>query len=477
MAAAQPAQQEPPPAVIEPHRPRGKPPAGYSELHLNYPTSDYVYWKNIDGRLALYKRKLDGEIYVGHLSTLHDNQYDRRIWNLYEKGAGEPAANVLNHENLVSVHTEVVQQQWQPGDAQAQEEADPEHLILYDYCDAGSLHSLFQKPPVKVSIRGPFMPESLCWHVAISLLRALQWLHEGIRDQYDVIENASTRQEWTNVTRCHRVRTKTEPEKGWLPILHRDIKPSNVLLSHPKGIETYGTVKLGGLQRCIVTGGMLHEQGVNAEDAPAIGWEKSTDPTRDTDMQPEIWKLREWYGNWKKLGRRQPMHQRPYTMGNDIWAVGAILYQMMFGMPPPAAEECRGGGCHAWHWYRRSLENKAVPHRQSNPLCMGDHDLDSFPDHLNYSGELKSLLKMLMGMNRKPRPLASEILDGAWRGYTLWADNSEAGKLYRDVYDDMWFRRNNELRMVRKQARQLGAAPDVVEPVTVENQDVDMLVL
>ncbi|KAK3995314.1 kinase-like domain-containing protein [Cladorrhinum sp. PSN332] len=448
---------------------------GYSRLEIGYPTSDYVFWKNLDGRISLYKRKTDGEIFIGRYSTLHDNQFETGIWNLYEAGAGAPAANVLNHENIVSIHTEVVHQQWEP-DAGDQEDADPEHIILYDYCDAGSLETLLNKSPVKLSLRGPFLPESLCWHVALSLLRALQWLHEGIRDTYNAVEDRSSRRPWTTVTRCHRIRTKTAPQLGWFPILHRDIKPSNVLFSHPKGIETYGTVKLSGMASCLVTGGMLHGPGLGPEDAPAVGYDKVQDPPDEETPAPPIWDLVNWYGNWKKLGKDQPADKRPYTTGNDLWDVGAVLYQMMFGLPPPAPEECRGGGCSSWHWYRRSEEVQTTPHVQSNSRCVGDHDLESFADHLNYSTELKNLLKALMAMNRKITPLASTLLDQAWTGYQLWASGTDAGRLYRDVYDDIWFRRNNEWRMVRKQHATLGVPPDQ-ENQNQGGQGVDMIVL
>lgn len=89
---------------------------------------------------------------------------------------------------------------------------------------------------------------------------------------------------------------------------------------------------------------------------------------------------------------------------------------------------------------------------------MADQDLDSFPDHLNYTPELKKLLKRLMGLEHKIEPLASTIMDDAWLGYQKWAtSNAPAASAYRDVYDDIWMRRQNEWRMQRRQEKGLVA--------------------
>ncbi|KAK4224208.1 kinase-like domain-containing protein [Podospora fimiseda] len=429
-------------------------PDTYRQLTTNYPTSDYQFWKSLDSEnrspISLYKRKTDGETYVALPATLHvENQPHCDLWKLYMSNAGEPAANVLNHENLLSLQAESVLQEWQTDDYE-QIDADPMRALLFDYCDAGNLETLLNRPPVIMTLRGPFMPESLCWHVTLSLLRALQWLHQGIRDNYDVIEDKSTRRPYTTRTRCHRIRSKSEAQLGWFPILHRDITPGNVLLNHPKGIETYGTVKLGGMAHCLVTGGMPPGVGMDAEDAPVIGYDRINDPKDESIPAPPIWNLREWYGNWKKLGKAQPADKRPYTTGCDIWAVGAILYRMMFGLPPPAPEECKGASCNSWHWYNSKDAPPNTPYVQSNTNCVGDHDLQTFCDHLDYSKELKLVAKTLMCMYRRTT-LTSEIMDGAWRAYSSWVTSTEEGKLYRDVYDDIWFRRNNEWRIKRKQ--------------------------
>lgn len=307
------------------------------QLILSRPVSDYVHWKQIDKTHAYYKNKLTGQIYIGHLTNLYDNEADRRTFALMVNGAGDAAANVLNHENLVSIHTEIMEQQWILSKGADDELLSDSHrLILYDYCDAGTLQTLLRRPPVARTAHGPFMPESLCWHVATSLIRALQWLHEGIRDIYDVAENRQGRVWWADQTRCIRVRVRSEPQVGWLPILHRDIRAENIMMSHPKGIETYGTVKLGGFRKCVVTGGILHGDGVGKEDAVALAWEKKWDTWNDEILDPGIVRMREGYGRWKQQGRAAE-EVRAFIF---IFIVFFFIYFFSFPLLIPKFKHC-----------------------------------------------------------------------------------------------------------------------------------------
>lgn len=132
-----------------------------------------------------------------------------------------------------------------------------------------------QGKPSQVVKRGAggFLPESLVWHVAIGVLRALMFLHEGKRDVISVEKDAATGQ----FKRVRTVKGPPETEPDWLPILHRDIRAENIYLQHPRGIETYGQVKLGGFEQCYVSGSVVmekDEEELVGERVPLVAMER-----------------------------------------------------------------------------------------------------------------------------------------------------------------------------------------------------------
>ena len=217
-------------------------------------------------------------------------------------GAPEAAARVLNHENLVSLHGE-----WVSGvldgvgpvfdvvnNLKDKKGKQVERWVVWDWCDAGSLKGLVEHygggvgecvvwghvdeeekgkkgkgaakgkgglprkedlgtvltkgRPSTIKEGKGFLPESLVWHVALGVLRALMFLHEGKRDVVSVEKDPAT----GTFKRVRRVNGPPETEPDWLPILHRDVRAENIYLQHPRGVETYGPVKLGGFEHCYV---------------------------------------------------------------------------------------------------------------------------------------------------------------------------------------------------------------------------------
>jgi serine/threonine protein kinase len=138
--------------------------------------------------------------------------------------------------------------------------------------------------PVEV---GGFLPESFVWHVGLGLLRALQWLHEGVRDTYLAVPAAG------RFKGFRRVRGKTDAELDWMPVLHRNLKAENVFLQHPKGFETYGAVKLGSFEKCHISGSVAKLKGV-----PVVAME--------TEDGVPLGTLRERTGRWKRDGLDVP---------------------------------------------------------------------------------------------------------------------------------------------------------------------------
>jgi serine/threonine protein kinase len=292
--------------------------------------SSYVLYKPLPNNCYLVRRTTDGELLLAQPLDPDDSTLDNdheRVRTLLRHGAGQPAAALLNHENIVSIHDELVTvpltavgalESFRP---EGMEEAVTRRMLLYDYCDAGTLQGVFDEYEPRfqfhlqeqghdtsalgititgnitrrarekqltsaVSSAGGFLPESFIWHVGLGLLRALQWLHEGVRDTYgfDTVSSSSR-----PGGRCNRRRGRTEGEPDWMPVLHRDVRAENVFLQHPRGIETYGPVKLGRFGSCWVSGGVARSR-----ETPVVAVKHGDGVT--------LGGLRERAGRWKRDG-------------------------------------------------------------------------------------------------------------------------------------------------------------------------------
>ncbi|KAL2130136.1 hypothetical protein VTI74DRAFT_6842 [Chaetomium olivicolor] len=289
-------------------------------LTTTLPKASYVLHKSLPGGLFLVRRTTDGELLLGQplegdLSTiaasssatapnftLSGNEH-AKLLKLITLGAARPAANLLNHENLVSIHDELVSIPWRgqtapSGRGEGAEGGEGgqsgQRMFLWDYCDAGTLQDVFNDyEPSETDLLDPvaaggFLPESFVWHVGLGLLRALQWLHEGVRDVYGVAA-AGAAGAGNSRGKCKRVRGKSEPEQEWMPVLHRDVTAGNVFLQQPRGVETYGAVKLGNFERCWVSSGVSR---IGETPVVAMKWED----------EGSLGVLRERKGQWKRDG-------------------------------------------------------------------------------------------------------------------------------------------------------------------------------
>lgn len=151
--------------------------------------------------------------------------------------AFEAAARVLNHENLISVAKPMPELVALGHNRRTH----GPFSLVYEYCADGNLQQLFDQPPMEVTDQG-FLPEGLVWHVALSMLRAFTFLHEGWREKVMLSKDDIV------------IRTWYRPDDDWMPILHRSVRPENVHFQARKGKETYGLCKLGDFGRCIVAG-------------------------------------------------------------------------------------------------------------------------------------------------------------------------------------------------------------------------------
>lgn len=169
---------------------------------------------------------------------------------------------LLNHENLVNL-VDWIQVEKAPN---ANLTLPPHDFFIWDYCNAGILENLLFNTrhtkksaiqidqeeremqerieegldPVPKKEPQPFLPEAFCWHVLTSLLSALAWLHDGIREDWDVEEN-----DWV----------VKYANFDWMTVLHRNIAPNTIFLCHPQTpFETYGLCKLGNFKNNYISG-------------------------------------------------------------------------------------------------------------------------------------------------------------------------------------------------------------------------------
>ncbi|KAI0973256.1 hypothetical protein F4678DRAFT_22772 [Xylaria arbuscula] len=243
------------------------------------------------------------------------------------EGLIEQVKVVLNHPNLVSLVDCFALQFTNAGGSGRKR-----WFIVWDYCDAGNLGNLLVSPQprprdrasspeadgedgdIKLDDAPPvsekeedvkFLPESFCWHVLTSVLRALAWLHDGVRD---VVLEGHT---WT--------RLGGDPD--WSPMLHRAITPENIFIGHPRRREWYGPVKLGNYGRLFVSG---HYQTPGEKHAPTFSKVIGPHPSLDVALLEDLVAADITYGS---IYPYQPL--QPYTQLSEYRALGEIVQAMM----------------------------------------------------------------------------------------------------------------------------------------------------
>ncbi|KAI2610179.1 kinase-like domain-containing protein [Hypoxylon fragiforme] len=247
----------------------------------------------------------------------------------------EALSSVLSHENLVSlVDWLPVQKTGGGGRPQLR------YYIVWDFCNAGNLGNLLvEKPLAPIVNKHPpdydeepfspnrvldqglteppepprvmFLPESLCWHVLVSVLKALAWLHDGSR-QINSHGNGNY---------------GMTPSRDWQPILHRDIHPNNIFFCHPRRREWYGYCKLGNYGSVSISN---HHHGNGKEHAASRARSKPLAPPPEKGFQP-LRELVQLDAKWSYTYPEQ--REQPYTVISEWRAFGEIMQAMMI---PPA---------------------------------------------------------------------------------------------------------------------------------------------
>ncbi|KAF3060889.1 putative g2-specific serine threonine protein kinase protein [Daldinia childiae] len=249
---------------------------------------------------------------------------------------------IINHENLICLRD------WFSIAMQKPKSRDYEKrtFIVWDNCDAGTLENLLveeyekYKPDQeaddstsedddvedeasdtdakmadvdvdahKTKKLKKFLPESLCWHVLTSVLKALAWLHDGSPELIRIGPN----------------KYGMDPTPDWNPALHRDITPANIQFQQPRRKETYGQCKLGNYSSIYLSS---HHNGDGKSSVERIRG-KALVP-RKGGVNASLDALIQRDNQYGYTYKEQP--DQPYTVISEWRAFGEILLGMM--IPP-----------------------------------------------------------------------------------------------------------------------------------------------
>ncbi|KAL2755969.1 hypothetical protein ACRALDRAFT_1081989 [Sodiomyces alcalophilus JCM 7366] len=247
---------------------------------------------------------------------------------IYEHNIGRSISHVLNHENIVSLAGYLRQKPLNPKPYDTKQATDD--YLVWDNCDAGFLELLLINSRGEKGRRKSYMPESLCWHVLTSVMRALAWLHDGYRPE-------------TNWDTGERTWMKTDTD--WMPILHRDITATSIMFQHPRGEETYGTCKLGRFAKAFVSGQPADRHDQGAKDgsvlysssgqvlAPHANLPKGLKAPPDASAAT----MKKF---WAEYTTGKAPDQRLYTISDEHWSLGAVLWRMMTATKLPSQDSC-----------------------------------------------------------------------------------------------------------------------------------------
>ncbi|KAL0941885.1 G2-specific serine threonine protein kinase [Colletotrichum truncatum] len=389
--------------------------------HIGYADGEEFIARKVDDFDEYY----DAGKYALGFTTKKQRQIKGLMDLLYECNFGRNVSHILNHENIISLAGYLRQQ---PFHSQVQATED---YLIWDICDAGNLELLFAD---RHSEREPdcFLPESLCWHVLTSILRALVWLHDGHRQQ---VNWETGEVQW--------VRTDME----WMPILHRGISGQSVFFQHSRGQETYGVCKLGKFGRVFVSGIPARREATYSGEKPVPNSEGFPLAPRQGHM--ELHEMRKQWNEYIVTGEKS---KRLYTISDDHWALGAVLFRMMAGFPLPSLDGCQACGC---VHIRRCLNIQCIGGDDhlgrgcEHPNILGckcvepcddqtDIHIDETLMRMGYSKYLKLAVRLLLDYDLlTPAAGSQHLSDEIEVLYQKWRNKTEEGREYVDVLDDL----------------------------------------
>lgn len=359
----------------------------------------YRVQKKIDDSIYVVSRESDNEQFLG--TKWDASTVDPAFNDLLERGTKGALGSLLNHPNLIN-YTDTVADHVVCGRGTATA-VSAQRMLLWDFCEAGTLQNLFRHHPVQ-PVTAPnsavvtyFLPEGLCWHVLLSVMRALSWLHEGHRDDSSIEgpDGRRTQHDWFS-------------DPDWLPILHRNVQPEHIFFKHPKGTESYGLCKLGNYSACAVSG-HVNTNFVGQVVSATRGDEKLETLRANLDEDISLIEA----------------DKRPYTKATELYQLARIVYKMM--------------------------TTRDVPDPEDPGQPAFDLQADLYP--LSYSNGLKNMVYYLLlsprGICARGEDLTSTWYIQARQLYLDWKKDTSDGELHRDLLDDGWRRQDNDDERIR----------------------------
>ncbi|RGP77621.1 hypothetical protein FLONG3_4194 [Fusarium longipes] len=395
----------------------------------------------------------------GTINTAQDLREADALRNLLlNHNQAHTVRQILNHENLLSI-VGVMQYQIFTKQQTPDAQGNNVELLVWDFADAGNLSALFRHYPVEHS--SFYLPEPLCWHVLRSMMRAVTWLHDGKRLVY---QHKSGDPEDTLVKYWLTINT------DWFSILHRAIEPKNIWFQHPRGTETYGQCKLGDFSTAAVTCHAVDGRNESKEkDIPTRESAGTALATRGGLQSLEV--AREALEGGINLAGMDEV-DRPYTLRDEIWSIGATVFTMMTGQAPShCCEQC--GCCHVRYCESGGCLERDASAKGCECLCggcehipEGDECNDSisyWPDcpprhnctevtinihswlaRTRYSKYLRDTVRELLQYDPNGPLSAGGHLFRMWKyadalenAYQEWKAETKEGQDYVDIDDDM----------------------------------------
>ncbi|QSZ36185.1 hypothetical protein DSL72_007310 [Monilinia vaccinii-corymbosi] len=273
--------------------------------------------------------------------------------------AGVPISRILNHPNIIGlidiIHTDSLAGPTKHAGITA-------NIAVYEDMNLGSLDLLLPDPanyPNFNDLTGwralasgnPnrfCLPESLCWHVLSNINRALLWLHSGIKQ-------TDSWGDWQ------------KHDDDWQPILIRDVSPKQIWFRRAGGGATYGECKLGGFGAAVVTGFPGGRVAQCWKKEGAGWWSQPPDQLAGTES---------------------------WSPASEVWSLGATVYTMMTGIPPP-----------------QQLDFKVVVSRMSDR---------------SYTRALREIVSDMLSFRSQDRPTTAQLVGRIEKGWEDWRETRDA---------------------------------------------------
>ncbi|KAI8965057.1 hypothetical protein F5Y11DRAFT_35324 [Daldinia sp. FL1419] len=332
---------------------------------------------------------------------------------------------ILNHENLICLRDWFSVATQKPKSTSYEKRT----FIVWDNCDAGTLENILveeydnykpsqqddgkplptdEQPDTDTEMKdtheaddadmSKFLPESLCWHVVTSVLKALAWLHEGSPELVAIGPR----------------KFGMDPTADWSPILHREITPANIQFQQPRRLETYGQCKLGNYSNLYISS---HHNGDGKSKIPRIKG-KALAPRLGKESM-DLNELIQYDHEYGYTYKEQP--NQPYTIISEWRALGEIMMAMMV---PPSGTKTNVND------HIQNVSQYGVRYNLAGA---------------DYSAALKNVVIRLMTLNPDEKTkdgqylfpnrdtLTSNLCVDAFEKYMKWRVNSDEGRSIIDI--------------------------------------------